>query len=87
MDEELFLRVTRRPRLIADRLNSVRSLELATETRKLVISGTHVSVKITNTLTNILSNIHPKQPMKGTMNPPHVQVKLPPSIAKKLTGK
>jgi len=45
-------------------------------------SGTHTTLKVTNTVTKIMSNIHPTQPMKGTQNPPHVQVKLPPSISK-----
>lgn len=54
----------------------------STQNTKVVISGTKATVKITNTTAKILSNVHPTQPLKGTKNPPHVQVNLPKSIRK-----
>ncbi len=48
-------------------------------------SGTHTTVKIQMPVAKVMQNIHPSQPMKGTHNPPHVQVRVPPSMAKNVT--
>jgi hypothetical protein len=45
-------------------------------TPQIKISGTHATVKLQMPVTQVLSNIHPQQPMKGTNNPPHIQVNI-----------
>jgi len=49
---------------------------------KIIVSGTNITAKTTSTIAQILNAIRTAQPMKGTGNPPHLQTKLPPSIAK-----
>ncbi len=58
----------------------------STQTTKVVISGTKATVKVSNNVIKILSNVHPVQPQKGTKNPPHVQVNLPKGIRKLFGG-
>lgn len=58
----------------------------STQNTQVVVSGTKATVKVTNNVTNILSNVHPTQPQKGTKNPPHVQVNLPKQIRKLFGG-
>jgi len=51
-------------------------------------SGTKLTVKITATITNILSSVRPASqisPQKGTQNPPHIHVKVPKSMINKDT--
>ena len=45
-------------------------------TNKVIVSGNNVTVKRTNSIAKILSDVHPKQPEKGTKNPVHVQVNI-----------
>ena len=40
------------------------------------VSGTHATVKKVMPVAQVLSNIHPAQPQKGTGNPPHIQVNI-----------
>lgn len=63
---------------------SERTENMTTTVKK---SGTHASVKITNPIAKILANVHIPSPQKGTKNPPHIQVNLPPSLAKLVKGK
>lgn len=52
-------------------------------------SGTKLTVKITGTLTTLMSSIryHQIQPEKGNKNPPHIHVKVPPALNKKTMNK
>lgn len=49
-------------------------------------SGTHTSIKIVSSIVNLLTSVKSKkiQPEKGTKNPPHIQYKLPKSVAQKV---
>jgi len=43
---------------------------------KVKVSGTHATVKKEMPIAQVLSNIHPAQPQKGTQNPAHIQVNI-----------
>ena len=51
-------------------------------TTKIVISGTHVTVKQSMPVTQVLNSIKPVQPMKGNGNPPHIQTNISKFYAK-----
>lgn len=56
---------------------------------KIVISGTKATLKISTTLTNLLSSVRPAKqvsPQKGSQNPPHVHVNIHKVVTKKEGG-
>lgn len=54
---------------------------------KIKIQGTKGTVKISGTITNILSSIRGKpDPAKGSKNPPHHHVRLPRTITSNTGG-
>jgi len=56
---------------------------------KVVISGTKATLKISTTVTNLLSSVRPAKqisPQKGSQNPPHAHVNIA-SVAKAVAKK